>query len=262
MSSATLPEFERLQAIKRRAIDSAFDRIGARSCADLGGVWAVDAGYTFYGLARPTVERAVLVDTGVTNSVRRRAITEPRLRLVEADFGDPGTPAAVGAVDAVFLFDVLLHQARPDWDEIIHGYAVHTKAFVIVQPQYVAGPDTVRLVDLGKSRYEELVPHTTVHDEAWERLDEIHPKYGKPWRDIHEIWQWGIVDADLDRVCTAEGFELCHYENAGPWKDLVGFENHAFVYVRDAGPTGPSTVRAPGWQAPRDENRDAGDRRD
>jgi len=238
-----------LHAIKQRAIDAAFERVGAKSFADLGGVWAVEAGYTFYALARHPVERAVLVDTGITDAVRQRAQRDHRLRLLEASFGAVETPSEVGVVDAVFLFDVLLHQADPDWKEIIRRYAAHTKAFVIVQPQYVAGPDTVRLLDLGRARYEELVPHTPVHDAAWERLDETHPKYGKPWRDIHEIWQWGIVDADLDGVCRAEGFELCHYENAGPWNGLAGFENHAFVYVRDAGSTGPAAVRAPGWAA-------------
>ncbi|MGH9247371.1 MAG: hypothetical protein ACRD29_24285 [Acidimicrobiales bacterium] len=223
-----------LQPVKCRAIDAAFERVGAHSFADLGGVWGVGAGYTFYAVGRAGVERGVLVDTGITDTVRRRASSEPRLTLLDADLGHPATPHRVGEVDVVLLFDVLLHQVDPGWDEIVRRYASRCGAMAIVQPQYVAGSETVRLLDLSRPRYEALVPDSPVHAEAWDRLDEIHPRYGRPWRDIHEIWQWGIVDADLDEVCRQQGFELVHYENAGPWMGLEAFENHAFVYVRGA----------------------------
>jgi hypothetical protein len=68
--------------------------------------------------------------------------------------------------------------------------------------------------------------------EAWRRGDEIHPTYGRPWRDIHEIWQWGIVEDDLRRLCEGLGFELMCYENGGRWPGLTRFENHGFVYAR------------------------------
>ncbi len=221
-----------LQATKRRAIDAGFERLRARSFADLGGVWAVEGGYTLYALERFSIDRAVLVDTGITEPVRRRAAREPRLELVHGDFTEPDIARSVGTVDAVLMFDVLLHQVRPDWDEVLQLYAPLTRAFVIVNPQYIGGHRTVRLLDLGKERYDQLVPSSPVHDNAWAHLDEVHPTYGLPYRDIHEIWQWGIVDADLDAVCRRLGFERVYYENAGVWRDLLAFENHAFVYAR------------------------------
>jgi hypothetical protein len=99
----------------------------------------------------------------------------------------------------------------------------------------VAGPQTVRLPDLTKDQYDRLVPASPVHDEAWEQPHAIHPKYKRPYRDIHEIWQWGIVDADLDSACRDLGFQLVYYENAGMWQGLPAFENHAFVYERVPG---------------------------
>jgi hypothetical protein len=147
----------------------------------------------------------------------------------------------VGEVDVVLLFDVLLHQVKPDWDEVLRAYASRARAVVIVNPQYVAGTETVRLIELGRAEYERLVPHTSIHDEAWADLDAIHPSHGRPWRDVHEIWQWGIVDPDIDEVCRSMGLALSYWENAGSWQGLEAFEHHAFVYTRIAPPSAPPT---------------------
>jgi hypothetical protein len=220
-----------LQPIKCRLIDTAFQQLLPHSFADLGGVWAVEAGYTFYALDRYPVERAVLVDTGISPTVREKAATEPRLELLDAPFGSGEALQRVGQVDAVLLFDVLLHQVDPNWDDILRMYADHTKAFVILDPQWM-GATTVRLLELGERDYHAAVPTSPVHDEAWQHLDEIHPVYGRPWRDIHEIWQWGVVEEDLRTVCEDLGFNLLYYENGGPWPGLTMFENRGFVYAR------------------------------
>ena len=69
---------------KQRLIDHAFGTlpIEPRSCADLGGVWGIDAAYTFYLLRRHRVDRAVLVDTHFTEAVRRRGAEYPQLELL------------------------------------------------------------------------------------------------------------------------------------------------------------------------------------
>ena len=67
-------------------------------------------------------------------------------------------PAEVGDVDAVILYDVLLHQVRPDWNEVLRMYAPRTRHFIVYNQQWVKGPDTVRLVDLGKDEYFRSVP--------------------------------------------------------------------------------------------------------
>lgn len=220
-----------LQPIKCRLIDAVFSRLQPKSFADLGGVWAVDAGYTFYALNRYQVDRAVLVDTGMSDSVRERARRETRLDLVEEPFGSAQAESRVGQVDAVIMFDVLLHQVKPNWDEILKSYATHTNAFLIVDPQWL-GPRTVRLLDLGETQYHEVVPRVPTHNLAWSQLDEMNTQYGRPWRDIHEIWQWGIVENDIRDLFEGLGFSLVYYENSGSWNGLAMFENHAFGYVR------------------------------
>jgi hypothetical protein len=221
-----------LQPVKTRAIDAAFQRWGVRSFADLGGLWAVEGGYTFHALDGHDIERAVLVDTGDPGPVGTHARSYPQLELLRANFGSPDVPGRVGPVDAVLFFDVLLHQVAPDWDEILAMYATVAPCFVIVQPQYTEGAGAVRLLDLGLEEYLRVTP-TVAYDEAlFADLDAIHPTYGRPVRDIHEIWQWGITDAALEGAMAALGYEAFYFENAGPWQDSELFEAHAWGYHR------------------------------
>lgn len=217
---------------KLRAIDAAFDRGDIRSVADLGGIWAVDGGYTFHALEQHRPDRAVLVDEHVTDRTRARASDFPQLEIVEGNFGDPAVASRVGDVDAVLLFDVLLHQVAPNWDEVMRMYAERARYLVVVQPQYVLGDETIRLLDLGRERYLELVPDVPEHHEVWTRMDEYLPARGRTYRDVHNIWQWGMTDADLRRHAGSLGLELVYFENAGMWQDREAFENHGFVFRR------------------------------
>lgn len=222
----------RLTQLKKRLIDRTFSRASVRSFADLGGVWAVDAGYTFYALEEHPIERAVLVDDDLTPAVLERGRLHPQLEFLEQNFGGPEVPGTVGQVDAVLLFDVLLHQVAPDWNEILAMYAPKTRAFLIVNPQLVTGEATVRLLDLGRERYVSMVPPQRSHDEIFDHADEINPRRGRANRDVHDIWQWGIVDADLDARMAALGFTLDYFDNDGPFLGLADFENRAYAYVR------------------------------
>jgi hypothetical protein len=217
--------------LKVRIVDTAVERVGARSLADLGGVWAVSGRYTIHALDHHPIDRAVIVDAHMTDDVIQRARQYPQLTLIEADFGSPATSAKVGDVDVLLLFDVLLHQVAPDWDEILAMYAPRTRCIAIVNPQFV-GQRTTRLLDLGVDRYRALVPPEPNLDDVLHRLEEVHPVYGRPYRDISDIWQWGIVDADLEATMARLGFTLTHFENTGRWKSLEGFENHGFVFTR------------------------------
>ncbi len=220
--------------VKRRVVDWAFARLPVRSFADLGGLWAVNGSYTFHALAHHEVERAVLVDEGYwTESTQRRADRYPQLQLVQGDFGRPEVRDRVGEVDAIFLFDVLLHQVAPDWDEILALYAPMTRCFCIVNPQWTHGPDTVRLLDLGDEEYLASVPPQPNHHEVLARPDAIHPDHGRPYRDVHEIWQWGIEDRSLIAALESLGFRIVYYENAGRWGELERFEDHGFVFIRE-----------------------------
>jgi hypothetical protein len=221
-----------LHGIKKRAIDAGFERASVRSFADLGGVWAVEGGYTFYAAEKHGVERAALVDAEPTAAVIDRARSFPAVDLIRGNFGSADVVEQVGEVDAVLLFDVLLHQVAPDWDEVLRMYAPRTKAFVIVDPQYVEADRTVRLLDLGPAEYERITPSQPAYDAVRDRLDEPSADGSRPNRDIHNIWQWGIVEADLRAIMADLGFELVYYEDAGVWQGQPAFENRAFVFMR------------------------------
>lgn len=221
-----------LVELKLRTVDAAFALDEVTSVADLGGVWAVDAGYSFHALEHHAPERAVLVDDDITPSVRERARAFAQLELLEQNFGLARTPADVGAIGVVLLFDVLLHQVDPDWDEILRRYAPHARAFAIVNPMWDAGPETVRLLELGEERYRRAVPPQDNLEGLYERLDEVNPRRGRPWRDVHDVWQWGITDADLRATMAGLGFAPSFAERHGRWRGLSDFEDCAYVFRR------------------------------
>jgi hypothetical protein len=96
----------------------------------------VEGGYTFYTLDRFPIKRAVMVDTTFTAAVLESKNRYQQLELITANFGSAEVARGVGAVDAVILFDVLLHQVSPDWDEVLALYARGTRAFLIYNPQF------------------------------------------------------------------------------------------------------------------------------
>ncbi|MCK5573360.1 MAG: hypothetical protein KAJ12_11400, partial [Bacteroidetes bacterium] len=83
---------------KLRLIDHTFTAVSrdARSFADLGGVWRVNAAYTRYILKRYPVERAMLVDTDYPEKLKRRLNRILNLKLIAGDFADQTMPATVG----------------------------------------------------------------------------------------------------------------------------------------------------------------------
>lgn len=220
---------------KLALIDYAMDRLNVRTFADLGGVWAVEAGYTFYALDRGAVS-GVLVDTHPTATVLRRARAYPRLRVIPGNFGADAVASAVGPVEAVFMFDTLLHQVDPNWDAVLELYASRARCVLVHNPQWVGPGRTLRLFDLGETEYFENVPH--LPDEGpyaglFEKLDTPHPEHGgRHWRDVHNVWQWGITDADLVARMENLGYGVRRYENCGRFQRLRNFESHAFVFSR------------------------------
>lgn len=220
-----------LNQVKLEAISAAWEVAAPRSFADLGGVWAVDGAYARWTMERFTPSRGVLVDDDLSPETRRRALALPGLELVEGNFGAAATAARVGAVDVVLLFDVLLHQVSPDWDEVLALWAPQTRAFVVVEPHWI-GPETVRLVDLPQDAYLSAVPPSPLHDALHDRLDEPNPARGRIWRDVHDVWQWGIRDADLDAALRALGFVRRWERDAGLWRGLERFRETGGVWVR------------------------------
>ncbi len=222
---------------KKNLIDYAFNLpdMPLHYLADLGGVWKINGAYTFYTLDRYRIVQAFLVDTNFSAIVRNKSTKYPQLVLINDNFGRQSVLDQIKSVDAVLMFDMLLHQVRPDWDEILEMYAKISRVILIYNQQYTASERTVRLLDLGKDKYLDLLPFarkSPLYQKLFANLDQIHPEHNRPWRDIHNVWQWGITDQDLKKVMSRLGFELKYYNNCGPFGNLRHFENHAFVFVK------------------------------
>jgi hypothetical protein len=234
MKRATL--YSSLVDYKLDLIDLALVTQKVRSLADLGGVWGIDGGYTFYALDNYNLDKSVLVDTHPTDAVMARSGKYPQFQFVKGNFGDTRVAEQVGQVDAVILFDVLLHQVSPDWDSVLEMYANRSRCLIILNQQWIRPGKTTRLLDLGEDEYFRNVPfskYAETYNNLFQKLSAKHPDHGdRLWRDVHHIWQWGITDADLIAKITSLGFRLQYFKNCGQFHDLVNFENHAFLFSK------------------------------
>ncbi len=222
---------------KLRLIDRVFRCVqpSAMSFADLGGVWKVNGAYSLYALKKHSLDRGILVDTDFPDGLFEKLSRIPRLHLIKGNFANADVVHCIGMIDVVFFFDVLVHQANPSWDAILSIYAEIAPCLVIYNQQYVFGNQSVRLTDLPIEKYmsitsrrrEEFCRYVYAH------ADEIHPTYGKPWRDVHNIFQWGITDQDIRTKMAELSFREVYFQNCGRFSNLEAFENHAFIFVRD-----------------------------
>src|SRR2546423_15482031 len=103
--SSRKDSFADLNRDKKDLLDFARQRLSLKSFADLGGVWGVDGGYTFYALQKEQIEQAFLVDTDFTDNVIRKKADHPALQLIEGNFGSEETIKKIGCVDGAIFFD-------------------------------------------------------------------------------------------------------------------------------------------------------------
>jgi hypothetical protein len=61
---------------------------------------------------------------------------------------------------------------------------------------------------------------------------EIHPQHNRIYRDIHNVWQWGIVDVDLIAKMNNLGYSLEYFRDCGSFGDLKKFKNKAFIFYK------------------------------
>ena len=153
--------------------------------------------------------------------------------MINGNFGSQAVVDQVGRVDAIFLFDVLLHQVAPDWDTLLEMYAKNVRVFGIYNQQWTGADTTVRLLDLGEKEYFRNVPVDPKEEpyrDLFKKLDQKHPYADTLWRDVHSIWQWGITDDDLESTAARLGFKLVYMK----WCGKLGehFENKAFIFAR------------------------------
>ncbi len=218
-------------------IDYFFQHYPATAFAELGCVWGVDGGYGRYILDRYQVSRGVQVDRALTEMMKEKAAEHPQLHFFRRNFCEADVPNLVGDVDVVILFDVLLHQVKPDWHDLLNMYAPRTKHFLIYNQQWISSAHTARLLDFGKEQYFKKIPVGAENFEAYkglfDRLDKATPaEPGRLFRNSTVIWQWGITDADLITNLGELGFNLQYFKNCGQAFGLRDFENHGFLFTR------------------------------
>ena len=217
-------------------IDHVFNNnlINIQSFADLGGVWNVNAAYTLYTLKKYSIDRAFLVDTNFNAGVDKKVGKYANLHKISGDFTQDIVINQLKGVDVIFLFDVLLHQVNPDWNVVLEKYSTITKFIIIYNQQWVNTDRTLRLTDLSLEEYKALAPvrKDDLYDYIYSHEQDIHPEYQKPWKDIHNIWQWGITDSDLRNQMKSLKFEEIYYKNHGWFSTLPAFEDHSFVFVK------------------------------
>jgi len=202
---------------KAQMISDAVERYGIKSVIDVGACWGVNGGYTFHALGTGKVERAVILDGDITRLMRQRAANEPRISLREGDLGDVAFIESLPHSVAAIIYDVLLHQVAPDWDEFLARYARKVDHLIVYNQDW-DGERTIRFLDQGWDFYLRHVPDDPERLQAWFcKLDDLHPTMNRRWRDVHNYWQWGITHWDLIETMRTLGFELDWFNYFGPW---------------------------------------------
>lgn len=227
-----------IQIFKRNILDYAFKRLRISTVAELGGVWNVDCAYGLYVLEKYKPERIFMVDTDWTDTAMKQCSPHKEITIIKDNFGNSKIPERIGLVDTIMLFDVLLHQVAPDWDRVLQMYAPFTKSFLIVEPIFIGGPISTRLLDLGRDEYFKNTPHDPSHPTykaLFDKMYEINPEHNRIWRDIHNVWQWGITQRDLIQTLCSLGFDLDYLINAGQFGQLTNFMYKSFVFVKGIG---------------------------
>lgn len=208
-------------------------RRGVETFADLGGAWGVEGYYTYYTLTHGHIHGAFLVDLYHPPGVQALEREHDVLEFVHGDFTLPETLARFPKVDAIYLFDVLLHQAAPDWDEVLRRVEKKADRLVIFNPNWV-GDRSIRLTELPEDEYCKVTPHykgDPLSAPTYENPG-ASSRTGRPNRDSLAPFQWGITDDDLRAVMDFLGFSEVHYSNGGQWLDYPSFRSSGFIFER------------------------------
>ncbi|XOB61999.1 hypothetical protein ACMC56_15580 [Campylobacterota bacterium DY0563] len=220
---------------KKELLDIALSNYPIQNIVELGCVWGIDCSYGIYAMEKYDLDNVQMVDTHWTEKASKRVASFKKIKKIKNDFSLKNTVDTIGKVDAVIFFDILLHQVAPDWNRILEIYAKNTDYFIIFNQDWIETSLTTRLLDLGEEEYFKYVPHTKEekpYDKLFENLYIKHPVHNKIWRDVHHIWQWGIVSEDLISTMRKLGFKLQYFYNHGKINNLPSFEEHSYIFKK------------------------------
>jgi hypothetical protein len=227
---------ERFTLFKKDVLDYAYNHLTINRIAELGCVWGVDGAYGRYISDKYSTEEIIMVDLIWNETALNLCNSKPGIKTIEGNFGDKDMPEKIGKVDAVILYDILLHLVNPDWDFLLKMYSEYTNAFIIVNPQFTGSSTTVRLLDLGDDLYFKNIPHQPDHPtykKVFSNPYEFDPIQKKILRDAFFIWQWGITNYDLIAKMDRLGFEPIFIQKDNLlYFDLKNFVNYGFVFSK------------------------------
>ena len=155
---------------------------------------------------------------------------------LEGPLGLDATVEAVGKVDALIIFDVLLHQVNPNWDEFLKKWLRNASAAIIYNQNWVKTSDTVRFVDVGVEWYLRNVYFNNDEQRlrAWfDEHKQLNLEQGKPQRDIHNWWQFGIALTDLVRVARESGFSLRYLNSWNTYHNFPWIVDQGMIFIRE-----------------------------
>ena len=225
--------------IKHHKADLAYQtavKHGARSVADIGGCWGVNGGYIFDILKRiPSIENAAIVDWEIPPLVKERAAAFPQLSLMQGLFNRSEFIDGFPEVDALLMFDILLHQVDLDWNDFLVAFGKKARILIIYNQMWTQDQHTIRFIERGREWYKENVFFTNAENiDRWfaehDKPDLRHE--GRPRRDVHNFWQWGITRNDLIDLAEGNGFRLDYFQDYGPFAGRAWIPNQGFVFVR------------------------------
>lgn len=226
-----IPWFIKLNKGKIEIIDFClnYDK-SISSFADLGGVYSlgkVEGGYTYYILSKYKISDAYLFDDYISPITFRKSLSYPQLTLYQLNFGSTEALSKISNVDVILLFDVLVHQLKPNWDEILEKWAPKTKYFVIYNQQFDA-KKTVRLINLGKEEYFKNVLYKPTQ---YYNYSLLFTDRDNEVRNSTHIWQWGITDNGLRDIMRNLNFEEIYFKEYNRW-GKSRFTNKGFVFKK------------------------------
>ena len=167
---------------KIKLIDKTFSLIDKSkySFIELGGVWKVNGAYTKYTCSNYSIEKGYLIDTNFNSKTTKSIQNYPQIKMIHNDFGNKKLIKSLDKVDVIYFFDILLHQANPDWHEILLMYSAKARYFVIYNQQLITSHKSIRLTDLPIKEYRKVAPDRkdNFYEYVYTLANEINQEYG------------------------------------------------------------------------------------
>ena len=124
------------------------------------------------------------------------------------------------------MFDILLHQGHPDWQQVVSLWAEQASAIAVYNPQW-RGENSVRLTSLPLNEYFRILP-CSLAPATYQHLK--NQKDLEAAQEELDIWQWAITDNDLIDCFQRCGLKLVHKQDDGPWRDSRQFRWKGFLF--------------------------------